>query len=230
MDKLEKYLYKLGKIDEADTRLLRQVAYERLQDGIKHAKLEPGEPLSETRISRALGISRTPVREAIQQLAQEGLVQIIPGRAITVASPSIQEVLDAVHVRELLEPELGRLAAEALPEGAREIIRNAVRDMEQAAETGDRLAWSKSDTIIHETLSNFCPNRLLGQIVLQARNRVHSTAIDDQTTENRILACTLEHKEVIQAILAHDVARAEQLMREHIHNLRHSLFRRLIRS
>ena len=89
MDKLEQYLAEMGQITESDSRLLRQIAYERLHEAIKHAQLEPGEPLSETRISKALGISRTPVREALQQLVREGLLQVIPGRAITVAAPSV---------------------------------------------------------------------------------------------------------------------------------------------
>ena len=128
IDKLEKYLLEQGQVDSTDTRLLRQIAYERLHDAIRHSDLQPGEPLSETRISKALGISRTPVREALQQLATEGLVQIIPGRAITVAAPSIQEVLEIVHIRELLEPELVRLAAETLPIEAMETIRKSIED------------------------------------------------------------------------------------------------------
>jgi DNA-binding GntR family transcriptional regulator len=229
MDKLEKYLLEMVPVDGADSRLLRQMAYERLRDAIRHADLQAGDPLSETRISKALGISRTPVREALQQLAQEGLVQIIPGRAITVAAPSIQEVLEVVHVRELLEPELIRLAAEALPAEALEILRATMQEMEQAAAGGDRSTWSRADTVFHETLSNFCPNHLLGQLVLQARNRVHSVAIDDQTTDTRILECTHEHKQVVEAIVAHDAATAERLMREHIQQLRHSMFKRLVR-
>lgn len=229
MDELEKYLQRMDKIDEADSRLLRQVAYERLQEAITRANLQPGDPLSETRISKALGISRTPVREALQQLAQEGLVQIIPGRAITVAAPTIQEVLEVMHVRELLEPELVRLAAEQLPVEAQEIIRQVIQEMDLAVANGNRSAWSRADSILHETLSYYCPNRLLGQLVLQARNRVHSTAIDDQTTDTRIAECTLEHKQVVEAILVHDAVKAEQLMREHIQQLRHSMFRRLVR-
>lgn len=229
MDKLEKYLLERGSEAEADTRLLRQVAYARLQDAIKHASLEPGEPLSETRISRALGISRTPVREALQQLAQEGLVNIIPGRAVTVAAPSIQEVLEAVHVCELLEPELVRLAAESLSDGARAIIKAALQEMEQAAQVGNRSAWSKADTTFHETLSHFCPNRLLGLLVLQARNRVQHAAMDEQTTDPRMAEYTQEHKAVIQAILAHDARTAERLTREHIRQLRQSMFKRLAR-
>ncbi len=229
MEKLEKYLSEMEAVGETDSRLLREVAYDRLQDAIRNAELQPGAPLSETRISKALGISRTPVREALQQLAQEGLVQIIPGRAITVAAPSIQEVLDVVHIRELLEPELARLAAEALPGEAIQTLQQAIQKMEQAAEAGDHLAWSKADLLFHETLSNFCPNRLLGQLVLQARNRLHNTAIDDQTSNSRIIDCTLEHKQVVEAIVKHDAKTAEQLMNEHIQQLRHSMFNRLVR-
>lgn len=229
MEKLEKYLQDKGRVDEADSRLLRQIAYERLQDAIRHANLQPGEPLSETRISRALGISRTPVREALQQLAQEGLVQIIPGRAVTVAAPSMQEVLDAVHVRQLLEPELVRLAAELLPPEAMEILQAVMQEMEQAALTGDRVAWTKADSLFHETLSHYCPNRLLGQLVLQARDRVHQSTIDEQTSSARIIDYTEEHRQVVKAILGRDAQTAERLMREHIAQLRQSIFKRLAR-
>jgi DNA-binding GntR family transcriptional regulator len=65
------------------------MAYSNIKEAIRLARVQPGQPLSETRLSRQLGISRTPVREALQMLAQEGLVQIIPGRAVTVASPTV---------------------------------------------------------------------------------------------------------------------------------------------
>lgn len=229
MEKIEQYLAQKPAHDEPDSRLLREVAYERLQDAIRHADLQPGDPLSENRLSKALGISRTPVREALQQLAQEGIVQIIPGRAITVAAPSIQEVLEVVHIRELLEPELYRLAAESMPPEGRKTIKNAIEVMEQAAEEGDRSSWSRADSIFHETVSNFCPNRLLGQLVLQARNRVHYTAIDEQTSDARIVECTVEHRQIIDAILNKAPEEAERLTREHIQQLRQSMFKRLVR-
>ena len=229
MDKLEKYLSERDEIKNVDTRLLREVAYDRLQDAIKHAGLQPGEPLSETRISRALGISRTPVREAIQRLAKEGLVQVIPGRAITVAAPSMQEVLDALHVRELLEPEVVRLAATTLPAKEREILQNLTAEMEQVARAGDRPAWTKFDTNWHEILSHSCPNRLLGQLVLQARNRMYNRGAAEQVSAQYIVNGTLEHKQVVEAILASDGEAAEQLMREHIRNVRENMFKRLAR-
>jgi DNA-binding GntR family transcriptional regulator len=229
MDKLENYLVEQGKISEADSRLLRHVAYERLQEAITHASLEPGDPLSETRISKALGISRTPVREALQQLAQEGLVQIIPGRAITVAAPSMQDIFDAIHVRELIEPEVVRLAAEALPPKEREALQSVTRDMERAARAGDRATWSKFDMKWHEILNEACPNRLLGQMTMQARNRIYKVGADNHVTDQYLVDGTLEHQQIVEAILANNGATAEQLMREHIKNVRANMFKRLTR-
>ena len=115
MDELERYLTdNQAEFPEGNSRLLREVAYERLKDAISHAELSPGEPLSENKISKVLGISRTPVREALQMLSQEGLVEIIPGRAVRIASRSFRDVLDVLHLRQLLEPELARLAAESM--------------------------------------------------------------------------------------------------------------------
>jgi DNA-binding GntR family transcriptional regulator len=229
MDKLEQYLAEMGHIIESDSRLLRQIAYERLHEAIKHAQLEPGEPLSETRISKALGISRTPVREALQQLVQEGLLQVIPGRAITVAAPSVQEVLDALHVRELLEPELVRLAAETLNGEELKTLQELTKEMERAALAGDRPAWSKADIKWHETLCNNCPNRLLGQMVLQARNRVYNQATDEHVSTQYLLEGTLEHKQIVEALSNHDGKQVERLMLEHIRSVRENMFKSLFR-
>ena len=229
LDKLEKHLSDMGPIDGADSRLLRQVAYDRLRDGIIHAGLTPGSPLSETRISKALGISRTPVREALQQLSKEGLVQIIPGRAVTVAAPSMQDVLDTLHVRELLEPEVARLAAEGFSNENKERLKQLTDEMERAAKTGDRPGWPKADMQWHETLCNSCPNRLLGELVLQGRNRMYHKGSDDHVTSQYLIEGTLEHKRVVEAIIAGDGETAEQLMREHIRSVRGNMFKRLFR-
>jgi DNA-binding GntR family transcriptional regulator len=227
MEKLEKYLAEYDKADNGDSRLLREVAYERLQDAILHAGLQPGDPLSETRISKALGISRTPVREALQQLAQDGLLQIIPGRAITVAAPSMQEVFDALHVRELLEPEVIRMAAESLPAYEREALQHLTGEMEQAARAGDRRNWSKLDIKWHEILCNSCPNHLLGQLVIQARNRIYSKGADEHVTDQFLIHGTLEHKEIVEAIVTRDSEKAQQLMLEHLRHVRDNMFKRL---
>ncbi|MFN2189527.1 MAG: GntR family transcriptional regulator [Candidatus Promineifilaceae bacterium] len=229
MDKLEKYLASQStQLTQDSSRLRREIAYERLKDALQHADLEPGEVLSETRLSESLGISRTPVREALQQLAQEGLVQVIPGRAITVAVHSLQSILDVVHIRLLLEPELVRLATSVVSGLEVDKLVGAVRDMEEACEQGNHTAWSKADTRFHDILGESCPNVLLGEIVTQMRNRAHHLAnIDSQTNPARLKACTTEHRDIINSIVSKDGQAAAEATRTHLEELRESLFSRL---
>ncbi len=214
-------------ISAESPRLLSEVAYERIKDAIRNADLEPGQPLSETKLSKLLGISRTPVREAIHQLAQEGLVQIIPGRAVTVASLSVQEVLSAVHVRAILEPEVVRLAAVSISPEDLEALWSVLAQMEEAIDDEDRIAWAKADTRFHEILSASCPNKLLGDMAIQVRNRISYLSSDNQTGQKRMRACTQEHRQIVDAIAAGDPQTAEQTMRDHLTMLRESFFRRL---
>lgn len=229
MDDLERYLTKQSNSNSGEPpRLLREFAYESLKDAIRHTDVPPGYPLSETRISKILGVSRTPVREALQQLSQEGLVQVIPGRAVTVASRSIRDVLNVVHVRMLLEPEMIRLITDTISSLQLETLGKAVKGMEKALLTNNQEDWSEADTVYHETLSEACPNQLLGEIVVQMRNRVHHLAnIDSQTNPNRLQACTAEHREIFNAVAARDGQAAAEAMRSHINQLQQSLFNRL---
>ena len=229
MDKLEAYLAEQpAELIDSATRLRRDVAYDRLKDAIQHAELEPGQLLSETNLSRLLGISRTPVREALHQLAQEGLVQIIPGRAVTIASPSAQAVLDVVHMRILLEPESVRLVADSISDGNIDKLRDIVKRMEMACSDGDRVTWSKADTEFHEIITEACPNKLLGDTVAQMRNRTHHLAnIDSQTNPARLAECTNEHQEIVSMLSARDADGAEIATRQHVEKLRESLFTRL---
>jgi DNA-binding GntR family transcriptional regulator len=230
MNELERYLVEhQAEIPGGDSRLLREVAYEHLKDAIRYADLTPGVPLSENRISKALGISRTPVREAIQMLAQEGLIEIIPGRAVTIASRSIRDVLDVLQIRLLLEPDLIRLSTETINESQLEILWDSLLKMETAVENEDRAAWSKADTTWHEILSEACPNDLLGELVLQMRNRIHRYAnVDHKLKIQQLRNGTAEHRDIVQAIAAKDSHLAETLMRGHLEKLRKNLFDQLI--
>jgi DNA-binding GntR family transcriptional regulator len=233
MDTLEKYLARQKPNNRtgtaAERRRLRDIAYERLKDAFRHANLAPGHPLSETALSRMLGISRTPVREALQQLTQEGLVQVIPGRAVTVAAPSLQGVMNVIHVRSLLEPEVARLVAESPTAGIVTDLRALLERMAEAARQNDRAAWSRADSEWHEALGGACPNALLAELVLQMRNRAHAVAVDTHVTQQRLVDCTDEHGQVVDAIAGRNPAAAEQAMRQHIAELRDSMFRRLSR-
>lgn len=211
---------------EAPRRLLSEVAYERLRDAITRGDLPPGTPLAETTLSAELNISRTPVREALQQLAQEGLVQVIPGRTVTVAAPSMEEVMNVVHLRSLLEPEVARLAAVSASRDELEAMQAAAVEMAGAVQAGDRARWSAADTRFHEALCQACKNVLLARLAMQMRNRVHYMINDPRTAPARILACTDEHRLIADAIARRDPDAAESAARDHLGKLRKSLFER----
>jgi DNA-binding GntR family transcriptional regulator len=229
MEKLETYLaQQVEHLKQDGSRTRREVAYERIKDALQHAGLEAGAPLSELQLSKLLGISRTPVREALQQLAQEGLVQVIPGRAVTVASRSLKDVMDVVHMRWLLEPELARLAAESASADQITRLQDAIQHMEEALEKDDYGTWSKADSIFHAVIGEACPNHLLGETIVQLRNRVHHLADrDSKHNPDRLTACTAEHRRVVEAIAQHDMHEAELAMRDHLTKLRESMFNRL---
>ena len=224
MGKLEDYLSKPVSLPDSSGMLLRDLAYERIKDAIRNAGVSPGDPLSENSISKALGISRTPVRAAIQQLAQEGLLEIIPGRAVTVASQTFSDVIDVVHIRSLLEPELVRLATENISPSQITSLEAAMEEMEAAIEADDRPAWSRADATYHDILGRACPNKMLAESVIQLRNRVHHMAnVDTQSNPERLTECTQEHREILDAIVARDSNAARAAARRHLDALRASL-------
>jgi len=230
MDEIERYLANhQAEYPENDSRLLRELAYDRLKDAIRYADIPPGGPLSENRISKVLGISRTPVREALQMLSQEGLVEINPGRGVTIAAGSFRQILDVLNIRFILEPELIRLATDNISVEQMEALWDSLRKMETAVEKEDRPGWSIADTAWHDILSEACPNQLLGELVLQMRNRVHRYAnIDHKLAIRQLRNGTAEHRTIVEVIASGDADAAATAMRDHLESLRKNLFDHLI--
>ena len=229
LEKLEQYLLSHPGTGNGEKRLLREIAYERLYDALRSIDLEPGDALPEIRLSQVLGISRTPVREALHQLAADGMVQLIQGRAVTVAARSAQEVFDALHVRELLEPQVVKLCATVMPDLALAQLQQLTKQMDQTARSGDREGWSRADREWHEVVCVACPNKLLGEMVLLARNRMYHKGSDEHVPEQYLIDGTNEHKHIVEAITAQDAERAEALMFAHLDQLRENIFKRFAR-
>lgn len=230
IEKLEHYLEAHSADYSGEKLLLRELAYKRLYDALREVEMPPGEPLSAVWLSKTLGISRTPVREALQQLAADGMLQIVQGRAVTVAARSPQEVYDALHIRELLEPESIRLCASVgMPLTALERLQEVMAIMEAAALKEDRPTWARADHEWHEILCAECPNKLLGQMVLQARQRMYNQRADEHVPRQYLIKGTAEHRQVLDAIMAENGEEAARLMVFHLHQLKENTFRRFMR-
>ena len=152
----------------------------------------------------------------------------MPNRAMTVAAPSMEELLNVLHIRSLIDPEIARLVAGAATNEFIDQLKDVVEEMQQAARSEDRPAWNQADTQFHELLSKACPNVILGQLGVQMRSRTQLVATDSQTSSERLIECTDEHANVVHAIAKRDPDAARDAMQHHMKNLRESFFRRLM--
>jgi DNA-binding GntR family transcriptional regulator len=137
---------------------LADIAYRRLEEQIVTLQLAPGQVLSESMLVENLGIGRTPIREALQQLAREGLVVIMPRRGVVVSEVNIQQQLELLKVRRELERLIVKLAAKRQTDTERERFFEIAKGMRQAAKSKDDVAFMRLDREFNLLLSKTSRN------------------------------------------------------------------------
>jgi DNA-binding GntR family transcriptional regulator len=202
---------------EAKSKKLR--VYETLKQRIVNQALAPGEPINEAILSRELKISKTPIREALQQLEKEGFIENFPGRGSFVSRVSIQDLRETFEIREILECEASKRAALKHDPGKLEAIRKAFESAQESSPGGLPSHFRAGDQIhafIFESLGNQrlleFYRRLLDHIV---RHRIHFFS---NSPVGRSEASYKEHLEILDALAAQDPARCEQAIRTHLRN------------
>lgn len=133
-------------------------AYRQLEERIVTLRLAPGEVLSEAALSKQLGIGRTPIREALQRLAREGLVVILPRRGILVAEINVRSQLELLKVRRELERLMSRLCALRAAAAEKRAFAELADAMESAAEADDDVAFMRQDRQLNTMISQCCRN------------------------------------------------------------------------
>lgn len=201
-----------GMSDDQDTPQ-GQSAYRQILSEIQHGRLLPGARLRETELAGRLGISRTPVREAIRQLESEGLVTHLPRQGATVRGLDHAEVIELYEMRAVLEGMAARLAARmALPVEIEELeALNA-----QLAVAGRGAPAQEANRLFHRTLIDAARNRYLLRSVNGLQKTLlilgPTTLAESERQENAVT----EHAQVIAALIARDGDEAERAMRRHV--------------
>lgn len=197
-------------------------AYRHLKTRIMSADLPPGASLNELEIAAALGTSRTPVREAIRKLEQEGLAMRYPNRGAIVTKLSMTDVLEIWQLREILEPAACRLAADRVDREALARIERAILDL-QGREMGpeEYEAFLRADMDLHGLIVDSTGNAALRQVLGMLNERVVQVRV--VTSPARFRHAAAEHLAIIAALKARDAQEAMEAMRRHLENARQSL-------
>jgi DNA-binding GntR family transcriptional regulator len=205
---------------EAHAPVLRKTRAEELRaqlaDDIVRGALVPGQTLDETELARRFGVSRTPVREAIRQLAASGLVETRPHRGAVVARPSHARILGMFEAMAELEALCAGLAAERMNAGERralEAVHDALRALIQA---GDPQRYHEVNEQFHATIYAGAHNAYLAEMTLATRTRVQPFRRAQFRLLGRLAKSHVEHDRVVLAILRGDRAAAVSAMRAHI--------------
>lgn len=196
-------------------RNLRELAYDRLLDMLLSGELGAGTPLQERRLAEALNISRTPVREALRQLEAEGLVVRQLGRLMTVSKISVQDYIETLNVRKLLEVEAAGLAAGRMSKTTAEKLRAAIWNLMELDEPTTTQHWEVDD-MVHLSIAEAANNKLLIAMIRDLRRRTHIFGTRRIPARRRPGA--LEHLALIDAVAAGDAPKARQIMADHIEN------------
>jgi len=197
-----------------------QSAYDFLLAEITSFRLRTGSPLSENRIATQLGISRTPVREALQRLEKEGLVKRTDNARFTVSQLTAQEANDACDLLVVLDTYIAKRAAERLEPAQAAELRASITAMRESAELGDRAAWSEADLAFHRLINGIAGNALVSEAVKETRRRVQRFWLHSSAVESRLVACSDEHVVLAEAIIAKNYGAIEPAVQEHIEHMR----------
>jgi GntR family transcriptional regulator, rspAB operon transcriptional repressor len=190
-------------------------AYEAIRNAVLDCTLLPGVALSEQALSEGLGVSRAPVRDALRQLAAEGLIQVMPQRGTYVSLIDPLKVRDAVFVREVIECRAAELAC-AAPASHKVQLQALLDTQQKASQRGDYASHLQADEDLHQHILELAGHPHAWPALRLARtgmNRVRHLAIS-AVGSHRI--AINQHQLIVQAILDGDVTRSRELMREHI--------------
>ena len=207
---------------------LRNRVFSQLQNDILNGLYEPGDSLIETKLSDELGVSRTPVREALRQLELEGLVQSIPNKGVIVKGISNQDIQDIYTIRMLIEGLAARWATEKITPQELEELKEAVELEEFYTIKNDNSHLLQFDTRFHDIIFRACKSKPLMHTLSTFHHYVQKARKISMSNPVRAMEVLEEHKAIMQAIIDKDANKAERLTTEHVRNASSSLLKQRV--
>lgn len=197
---------------------LRDVVFYTLRDAILKGELEPGERLMELDLAEKLGVSRTPIREAIRKLELEGLVKMAPRKGAEVAEITLDDLTDVLEVRKNLEDLAVELSCKKSTSEDIEQMKKCHENFKEALKSEDLTVMAEADEAFHNVIYNTTRNKRLMQILNNLREQMYRYRLEYIKDKRKRNTLVEEHSKIIQAISDRDVEEAKKAIRTHIVN------------
>ena len=199
---------------------LRDVVFETLRQAILRGELKPGERLMEIHLAQKLGVSRTPVREAIRKLELEGLVLMIPRKGAVVAEITVSDLQDVLEVRMALEELAVKLAINSITPKQLVEIKQLSEDFKKTLHGEDVGACAQADMRFHEAIYNATGNGRLIQILNNLREQMYRYRMEYLKDRQTYTLLVKEHEEILMALEQKDQQMALEATSRHVERQR----------
>ncbi|MDD2214348.1 MAG: GntR family transcriptional regulator [Oscillospiraceae bacterium] len=199
--------------------------YDELQNSILNGDFAPGDALPELTLSEMLGVSRTPVREAVARLESEGLVRTLPNRGTVVVGISEKDIDDIFTIRTLVEGLAARWAAARITPEQLDDLKQIVELQEFYVEKNDPVQIYQLDSRFHALLYQACGSHVLRQLLSNLHHYIQKARELSLEKPERAIPSVHEHRDILEAIAAHDGLLAERLTSQHIHNAHQNILK-----
>jgi len=216
---MEKYL---------DRPNLRNQIYDIIKEMIVMREIKPDEKINEERLAERLRVSRTPIRETLCRLENEGIVKVIPRRGAFVMKQCKERVVEILYVREVLEGLLARIVAQDRDEKTLTKLRKSLERISSVPEEdGNLMKYTNADIEFHNSLLEACNNEMLQNMMGIVNSHLQVIRLRTVVIPGRARKTVEEHYRVLEAIEKGNANSAERLMRKHIESVRTSAVKNL---
>jgi len=189
-----------------------------LRDMIMTGKLQEGDKINETELCNTMGISKTPLREALRVLSVEGLIRLVPHRGAFVTKPTFEEIAEMFDVMSLLESFCACSACQKMTSNDLSRLEKLHAKLEDHFERQDQEAYIRINNRYHALVQEIAGNRTLNQIVDGLRKKILLYRFQSLNLPGRFEASIREHRDLLEAFRHRDHRKAESLMRQHLDN------------
>ena len=197
---------------------LRDVVFQTLREAILKGELKPGERLMELQLAAKLGVSRTPIREAIRMLEQEGLAVTIPRKGAEVAKMTEKDMEDVLQIRDALDELAASIACEQISKEQLKELEQTMQEFEKSIRTGEVKRIAEADVHFHDIIYQSTGNPKLVNMLSNLREQMYRYRVEYLKDQRNYPTLVQEHSEIVEGLAEKNKEKVTAAMHRHVRN------------